>query len=59
VLRLFGLPESEIATTLREAQRAGVALEQIEVTTCVRSGELEIVTRYEPHSAPSPQRSRR
>jgi nicotinamide-nucleotide amidase len=50
-LRLFGLPESEIATTLREAQRAGVELEQIEVTTCVRSGELEVVTRYEPHSA--------
>jgi nicotinamide-nucleotide amidase len=51
-LRLFGLPESEIATTLREAQRAGVALERIEVTTCVRGGELEIVTRYEPHSEP-------
>jgi nicotinamide-nucleotide amidase len=52
MLRLYGLPESEIATTLREAERVGVALEQIEVTTCVRSGELEIVTRYEPHSAP-------
>ncbi|MGA2006778.1 MAG: competence/damage-inducible protein A [Solirubrobacteraceae bacterium] len=52
VLRLFGLPESEIATTLREAERSGVALEQIEVSTCVRGGELEIVTRYEPHSAP-------
>ena len=51
VLRLYGLPESEIATTLREAQGAGVALEEVEVTTCVRSGELEIVTRYEPHSA--------
>jgi nicotinamide-nucleotide amidase len=48
VLRLFGLPESEIATTLREAQAAGIALERLEVTTCVRSGELEIVTRYEP-----------
>ena len=48
VLRLFGLPESEIATTLREAQAAGVELERFEVTTCVRRGELEIVTRYEP-----------
>ncbi len=48
VLRLFGLPESEIATTLREAQAAGVELERLEVTTCVRGGELEIVTRYEP-----------
>ena len=51
VLRLFGLPESEIATTLREAQAAGVELERLEVTTCVRSGELEIVTRYEPAGA--------
>jgi nicotinamide-nucleotide amidase len=48
VLRLFGLPESEIATTLRVADAAGVALDQLEVTTCVRGGELEIVTRYEP-----------
>ncbi len=48
VLRLFGLPESEIATTLRQAQAAGIALERLEVTTCVRSGELEIVTRFEP-----------
>jgi nicotinamide-nucleotide amidase len=48
VLRLFGLPESEIATTLRAADTAGVALERLEVTTCVRGGELEIVTRYEP-----------
>jgi nicotinamide-nucleotide amidase len=49
-LRLYGLPESEIATTLREAVRAGVALDEIEVTTCVRGGELEVVSRYEPHA---------
>jgi nicotinamide-nucleotide amidase len=47
-LRLYGLPESEIATTLREAEQAGVPLAQIEVTTCVRGGELEIVSRFEP-----------
>lgn len=50
MLRLFGLPESEIATTLRAVEAAGVPLDQIEVTTCVRGGELEIVTRYEPHA---------
>jgi nicotinamide-nucleotide amidase len=50
-LRLYGLPESEIATTVREAERAGVELERIEVTTCVRGGELEIVTRFEPDAA--------
>jgi nicotinamide-nucleotide amidase len=51
-LRLFGLPESEIATTLRVAQERGIALDQVEVTTCVHRGELEIVTRYEPDTAP-------
>jgi len=51
MLRLYGLPESEIATTLRAAEAAGVPLDEIEVTTCVRGGELEIVTRYEPHAA--------
>src|SRR5665213_1649454 len=51
MLRLFGLPESEIATTLREAERTGVPLDQIEITTCVRGGELEIVTRFEPQAA--------
>ena len=51
MLRMFGLPESEIATTLRAVQAAGVPIEQIEITTCVRGGELEIVTRYEPHAA--------
>ena len=28
-----------------------MALEQLEVTTCVRGGELEIVTRFEPDAA--------
>jgi nicotinamide-nucleotide amidase len=47
-LRLFGIPESEIAQTLREAQEEGVALERLEITTCLRRGEIEVVTRYEP-----------
>lgn len=51
MLRMFGLPESEIATTLKAVEAAGVPIEQIEITTCVRGGELEIVTRYEPHAA--------
>lgn len=48
MLRLFGIPESEIAETLRAAERAGVALERLEITTCLRRGEVEVVTRYEP-----------
>jgi nicotinamide-nucleotide amidase len=47
-LRLFGIPESEIAQTLREAEREGVTLERLEVTTCLKRGEVEVVTRYEP-----------
>lgn len=48
IVRLFGIPESEIASTLRDAQAAGLALERLEVTTCLRRGEIEVSTRYEP-----------
>jgi nicotinamide-nucleotide amidase len=50
MLRLFGIPESEIAETLRQAEREGVDLSVLEITTCLRSGEIEIVTRYEPEA---------
>ena len=50
-LRLFGIPESEIAETLRVAERDGVELGKLEVTTCLKRGEIEVVTRYEPDSA--------
>ncbi len=50
MLRLFGIPESEIAETLRHAEREGVDLSTLEITTCLRSGEIEIVTRYEPEA---------
>ena len=48
MLRLFGLPESEIAETLRLADGDDGALEGLEITTCLRRGEVEVVTRYEP-----------
>lgn len=47
-VRLFGIPESEIANTLREAKAAGISLDGLEVTTCLRRGEIEVSTRYEP-----------
>jgi nicotinamide-nucleotide amidase len=47
-LRLFGMPESEIAETLRAAERDGIDLSSLEVTTCLKRGEIEVVTRYEP-----------
>jgi nicotinamide-nucleotide amidase len=48
MLRLFGIPESEIAETLRVAEREGVELDRLEITTCLKRGEIEVVTRYEP-----------
>ncbi len=51
MLRLFGMPESEIAATLRAASAAGIELDRLEVTTCLRRGEVEVVTRYEPSDA--------
>ena len=47
-MRLFGIPESEIAETLRVAQRDGVELEELEITTCLKRAEVEVVTVYDP-----------
>jgi nicotinamide-nucleotide amidase len=44
MLRLFGIPESEIAETLRVAETE-VGLDGLEITTCLRRGELEVVVR--------------
>jgi competence/damage-inducible protein CinA-like protein len=49
-LRLYGIPESEIAETLRAAEDAH-PLEGLEITTCLRRGELEVVTRFAPDAA--------
>ena len=49
MLRLFGIPESEIAETLRRrAGRRASTSTPLEITTCLRRGEVEVVTRYEP-----------
>jgi nicotinamide-nucleotide amidase len=50
ILRLFGIPESEIAADLRAIEEAGVDLSPLEVTTCLRRGEIEVSTRFEPHA---------
>jgi nicotinamide-nucleotide amidase len=44
-IRMWGTPESELAATLREHESA---LAGLEITTCLRDGELEVVTRYAP-----------
>jgi len=48
MLRLFGIPESEIALTLRQADEEIEGLDALEVTTCLRRGEVEVVVRWEP-----------
>ncbi|MDQ6916063.1 MAG: competence/damage-inducible protein A [Actinomycetota bacterium] len=48
VLRMFGIPESEIAASLRAIEESGVDVGRLEVTTCLRRGEIELVTRWEP-----------
>jgi nicotinamide-nucleotide amidase len=45
-LRMFGVPESEIAKSLREIQAAGTDIDAVEITTCLRRGEIEIDVRY-------------
>jgi nicotinamide-nucleotide amidase len=49
MLRLFGIPESEIAETLRAAE-AEIGLDGLEITTCLRRAELEVVVRADASS---------
>ncbi|HLH65735.1 MAG TPA: competence/damage-inducible protein A [Solirubrobacteraceae bacterium] len=50
IVRLFGIPESEIASTLRLAEREGIDLSELEITTCLRRGEIEVATRFAPRA---------
>jgi len=50
-LRMFGIPESEIAKSLREIEADGVDLGTVEITTCLRRGEIEIDVRYRAGAA--------
>jgi nicotinamide-nucleotide amidase len=46
-MRMFGVPESEIAKSLREIEHDdGVDVDAVEVTTCLRRGEIEIDVRW-------------
>lgn len=49
-LRLFGLPESEIAATLRDVEQR-LDLSALEITTCLRRSELEVDIRHRPGGA--------
>jgi competence/damage-inducible protein CinA-like protein len=50
-VRMFGIPESEVAKSLREIEAGGVDLAAVEITTCLRRGEIEIDVRYRAEAA--------
>jgi len=50
-VRMFGIPESEVAKSLREIEAGGTDLEAVEITTCLRRGEIEIDVRYRAEAA--------
>jgi nicotinamide-nucleotide amidase len=50
IMRIAGVPESELARLLREVD---FSLDPLEVTTCLRRGELEIATVFDPAAADS------
>jgi len=54
-LRLFGIPESEIAKTLSEIE-GEVDLAALEITTCLRRAEIEVDIRYRDGAEESARR---
>lgn len=57
-IRMFGVPESEIARSLREIEAGGLDLEPLEITTCLRRGEIEIDVRWRDEAAAAAERLR-
>jgi nicotinamide-nucleotide amidase len=49
-IRMFGIPESELAKALREIEEDGADLEPLEITTCLRGSELVTDVRHRPGS---------
>lgn len=46
-LRAYGLSEADLAVSLRGAEAAIDGFDELEITTCMSGGELEIVTRFD------------
>ena len=51
MVRMFGIPESELARSLTAMEAEGVSFEGLEVTTCLRRGEIEVATVFQPSAA--------
>jgi nicotinamide-nucleotide amidase len=54
-MRIFGIPESELAKGLREIEE-NLDLAPLEITTCLRRAELEIVVGYREGAEPVAER---
>jgi nicotinamide-nucleotide amidase len=52
-MRLFGIPESELAETLRLARAEVEGYDDLEITTCLRRGEIEVVVRHDERASAS------
>jgi nicotinamide-nucleotide amidase len=48
MIRMYGVPEAELAATLRSLDAEGLELDGLEITTCLRRGELEVSTVFAP-----------
>jgi nicotinamide-nucleotide amidase len=48
IIRMYGVPEAQLAATLRTVDLPG-----LEVTTCLRRGELEVSTVFAPGAEPA------
>ena len=57
-MRMFGVPESEIAKSLREMESEGLELGAVEITTCLRKGEIEIDVRYRDQATETAEKVR-
>lgn len=53
IIRAYGLSEADLAETLRTAESAVAGFDSLEITTCLRGGELEMVTRFPADTAPA------
>ncbi|MXP21732.1 competence/damage-inducible protein A [Gordonia sp. HNM0687] len=51
IIRAYGLSEADLAETLRTAEQTMSGFDDLEITTCLRHGELEMVTRFPDHAA--------
>jgi nicotinamide-nucleotide amidase len=51
LMRLVGIPEAELQLSLNAMAQEGVPLAALEITTCLRRGELEIATTFAPAAA--------